>query len=116
MRVLFMFSLWLISRSVWADACIIHSQGQTLDVRICQHNRTIPPKLFRAGFCQPHLRGQKVKVAFAEQCPAGFFGSCRNATINGTLYQQDIYYYGVATDARFLKPACERQSHGNWFD
>ena len=29
-------------------------------------------------------------------------------------YKQDIHYYGVDSDARYLKPACERQSKGVW--
>jgi hypothetical protein len=29
-------------------------------------------------------------------------------------YRQDIHYYGVATDAAYLKPFCEGQNQGNW--
>lgn len=49
-------------------------------------------------------------------CPPGAFGVCRNAQSAGTQipYQQDIYYYGQPTDARFLKPACQQQSLGSW--
>ena len=97
-----------------AEACIVHSQGAQVDVKVCQQNRSIPANLFRGGFCAPQLQGQKVEVSFAEQCPSGAFGECRNARVGGTPYQQDIFYYGVETDARYLKPACEQQSKGVW--
>ncbi|WP_437879918.1 NADH:ubiquinone oxidoreductase [Pseudomonas sp. LRF_L74] len=103
-----------LSGQAWADACVIHSQGNQTDVKICQQNRSIPSSLFRKGFCQPRLKGQKVDVQFVQQCPSGAFGACRGARTGGTPYQQDIYYYGVASDARYLKPACERQSKGSW--
>lgn len=107
-------SLALFSSQVLAEACVIRSQGEQLDIKVCQQNRSIPPQLFRKGFCQPTLKGQTVEVAFVEQCPIGSFGACRNAKVAGTPYQQDIYYYGVASDARFLKPACQQQSQGTW--
>jgi len=44
----------------------------------------------------------------------GAFGVCRNATVGGTPYQQDVHYYGVASDATYLKPFCEKQSKGVW--
>ncbi|MBB3103133.1 NADH:ubiquinone oxidoreductase [Azomonas macrocytogenes] len=116
MRLSLVLLLLVLGDWALADACVVHSQGKELDVKVCQQNRSIPPNMFRSGFCQPRLKGQKVEVTFVEQCPVGFFGTCRNARINGTPYQQDIYYYGVASDARFLKPACERQSRGTWFD
>lgn len=97
-----------------AEACIVHSQGNHLDVKVCQQNRSIPAGLFHDGFCQPQLSGQKVEVSYAEQCPQGSFGTCRNAQVTGTPYQQDIHYYGVASDARILKPACEQQYKGVW--
>ncbi len=115
MRLLLAGLLLGLAGLVRAEACLIHSKGHQLDVRICQHNRTIPDNLFHKGFCRPHLPGQNVEVSFASQCPAGYFGACRGARVNGTTWQQDIYYYGVASDARYLKPACERQSHGQWF-
>jgi hypothetical protein len=99
---------------LWAQACIIHSEGQQTDVLICQHNRNIPQGLFKNGFCQPHLAGKKVEVKFAEQCPAGAFGACRAVQVSNTPYRQDIYYYGVATDARFLQPYCVQQNRGQW--
>ena len=34
----------------------------------------------------------------------------------GHAYQQDIHYYGIATDARYLKPACEQQYKGVWME
>ncbi|MBD9483229.1 NADH:ubiquinone oxidoreductase [Pseudomonas sp. PDM14] len=103
-----------LAGQAWGEACVVTAQGNQVDVKVCQQNRTIPPNLFRSGFCQPQLQGQKVDVIFAEQCPIGAFGECRNAKVVGTPYQQDIHYYGVATDARYLKPACEQQSKGVW--
>lgn len=98
---------------VRAEACIVQVESERMEIRLCQQNRSIPPNLFKTGFCKPKLAGQKTSVTFAEQCPTGAFGVCRNAHA-GMLYRQDIYYYGVATDARYLKPACEQQSKGVW--
>lgn len=96
-----------------AEACVVHSQGQGVTVQVCQDNRSIPATLFRSGFCQPKLKGQQVRVEFVDRCPGGAFGVCRGARA-GAAYRQDIHYYGVAGDARFLKPFCERQSGGQW--
>ena len=96
-----------------AEACIVHSQAKNLDVKVCQQNRSIPAKLFREGFCQPQLQGQKVEVAFAEvsdgrlRCLPRRQGTQR-------AYRQDIFYYGIATDARYLEPFCASQSQGRW--
>lgn len=116
MRVIATLLLLGLAGQAWAEACLVHSEGQELEVKLCQQNRTIPANLFRTGFCAPQLKGQKVEVRFVEQCPSGAFGECRNARVQGTPYQQDIHYYGVATDARYLKPACERQSKGVWME
>lgn len=97
-----------------AEGCLIHSKDDRVEVRICQQNRNIPDALFRTGFCQPELKGQQVEVRFVEQCPSGAFGICRNAQVSNMPYRQDIHYYGVASDARFLKPACEHNSAGEW--
>lgn len=101
---------------VLAEACIIQAQSERMEIRLCQQNRSIPPNLFRTGFCKPQLAGQMTSVSFVEQCPAGAFGVCRNAQAGGMPYQQDIHYYGVASDARYLKPACEQQSKGVWMN
>lgn len=114
MRVLVALTLLALSGQVLAEACVIRSQGQQLNVQLCQENRSIPSSLFRKGFCAPTLKDQKVEVSFAEQCPSGAFGECRGAKVEGTPYQQNIHYYGVASDARYLKPACEQQSKGEW--
>lgn len=114
MRCLTVLVLCLASSLAWGEACVIHSQAERLDVKVCQQNRSIPPNLFRSGFCQPQLKGQKVAVDFVEQCPMGSYGVCRNATVGGTPYQQDIHYYGVASDAVYLKAFCEKQSKGVW--
>ena len=114
MRLIGCLLLALTSNQALARACVVHSQAERLDVKVCQQNRNIPAGLFHNGFCQPQLAGQKVEVTYTEQCPIGAFGSCRNAKVAGTPYQQDIHYYGVASDARLLKPACEQQSKGVW--
>ncbi|CAE6965398.1 MULTISPECIES: hypothetical protein [Pseudomonas] len=97
-----------------AEACIVRSQAERLDVKVCQENRNIPSSLFHEGFCQPQLKGQKVEVEFVEQCPQGAYGVCQNALAGNDLYQQDIHYYGVASDALYLEPACTSQYRGKW--
>ncbi|MEE4464325.1 NADH:ubiquinone oxidoreductase [Azotobacter chroococcum] len=114
MRPLLLLLSLALSGQALADACTVHSRGERVEVRICQENRSIPAKLFREGFCQPQLAGQQVEVSFAEHCPQGSFGVCREVRVKGTPYRQDIHYYGVASDARYLKPACEGQSGGRW--
>jgi hypothetical protein len=114
MRVFLLLSLFTLSGLAWGEACVVHSQAERLDVKVCQQNRSIPPNLFRTGFCQPQLQGQKVEVEFVEQCPMGSFGVCRNSTVGGTPYKQDVHYYGVPSDATYLKPFCEQQSKGVW--
>ena len=114
MRACFVLLLLLISQNIFAQACIIESVDQRVQVKICQQNRSIPEQLFKTGFCQPQLKGQKTTVTFVEQGPIGAFGICRSAQAAGVPYQQDIHYYGVATDAQYLKPACEQQSKGVW--
>jgi len=83
-------------------------------VKVCQENRNIPNELFKSGFCRPELKEQTVDVAYLEHCPSGAFGVCSNAHVDGMPYRQDIHYYGVASDARFLKPFCESRSKGEW--
>ena len=114
MRAMLALLLLSLAGQAWAEACVVHAEGKQVEVKLCQQNRSIPANLFRTGFCAPQLQGQKVEVSFAEQCPAGAFGECRNAKVQGTPYQQDIHYYGIATDARYLKPACEQQYKGVW--
>jgi len=115
MRVIWLpLLLALTSGEALAQACVVHSQAQRLDVKVCQQNRNIPEKLFNDGFCQPKLAGQKVDVEFTKQCPAGAFGVCSNARVANMPYRQDIHYYGVATDATYSQPYCESQSQGTW--
>lgn len=102
------------SGHVWAQACMVHTQAERLDVKVCQENLSIPEQLFKDGFCQPQLTGQKVDISFIEQCPAGAFGVCSNAQVANMPYRENIHYYGVATDALYLKPFCEGQSKGQW--
>ena len=52
-----------------AQACIVHSQAERLDVKVCQQNRNIPEKLFADGFCQPNLAGQTVEVQYLDCLP-----------------------------------------------
>lgn len=114
MRAWLLPLLLLLSAEAMAEACIVHSQGDGLDVKLCQENRSIPRQLFRDGFCKPEMKGQNVEVSFVDNCPAGAFGVCRDAKVSNQLYRQDIHYYGVASDARYLKPFCEGQSQGKW--
>ncbi|MFF7707298.1 NADH:ubiquinone oxidoreductase [Pseudomonas sp. NPDC007930] len=114
MKGLSIIWLALFSTSCWAQACIVHSTADRLDVKVCQENRNIPNELFSNGFCQPTLKGQKVTVAYAEHCPTGAFGVCSNAHVDNMPYRQDIHYYGVASDQRFLQPFCEQKSQGVW--
>ncbi|MGE8065740.1 NADH:ubiquinone oxidoreductase [Pseudomonas sp. NPDC089569] len=106
--------LALTCSEAFAQACVVHSQAERLDVKVCQQNRSIPEKLFADSFCQPNLAGQQVEVQYIDQCPAGAFGVCSNAHVANMPYRQDIHYYGVATDAAYLKPFCETQSQGTW--
>ncbi|MNR01762.1 hypothetical protein D3C85_1175810 [compost metagenome] len=114
MRAWLLPALLLLSIEAHAEACVVQSQGEGLEVKLCQENRSIPSQLFREGFCQPQMQGQKVEVAFVDNCPADAFGVCRNAKVSNQPYRQDIHYYGVASDARYLKPFCEGQSQGKW--
>ena len=115
MRVLMIpLALLGLAGEALAKGCVIHSQDEHIEVRICQENRNIPTELFRTGFCQPQLKDQQVEVTFVEQCPSGAFGVCRNAQVSNMPYRQDIHYYGVASDARYLQPACEQTSQGVW--
>jgi hypothetical protein len=43
--------LALSSGEALAQACVVHSQAERLDVKVCQQNRNIPEKLFHDGFC-----------------------------------------------------------------
>jgi hypothetical protein len=109
--------LWAICGGVsqaWAEACVVQTHAERLDIKVCQQNRSIPATLFRDGFCQPQLKDQQVAVEFVAQCPSGAFGVCSNAQTQGTPYRQDVHYYGVASDATYLKPFCEQQSQGQW--
>jgi hypothetical protein len=93
---------------------MVHSQAERLDVKVCQENINIPPALFHDGFCKPQLKDQKTEVAYLRECPSGSFGQCSNAQVANMPYRQNIHYYGVASDAAFLKPFCEQQSKGIW--
>lgn len=114
MRCLGLLLLSCLAGDALGQACVVHSRSERVEVTVCQENRTIPDAMFRTGFCKPSLPGQSVEVEFVERCPAGAFGVCQNAQVSNMPYRQDIHYYGVATDARFLKPACEGASKGQW--
>lgn len=98
----------------WAQACVVHTKGEHVDVKVCQENLTIPERLFREGFCKPELKEQKTDVTYVEHCPAGAFGVCSDAHVDNMPYRQNIHYYGLASDGRFLKPFCELHSQGHW--
>ncbi|MFJ4144182.1 NADH:ubiquinone oxidoreductase [Pseudomonas sp. NPDC089734] len=106
--------LAMMSGKAWAEACLVHSQAERLDVKVCQENISIPPKMFHDSFCQPQLVDQKTEVTFSQECPAGAFGICSNAQVANMPYRENIHYYGVASDALYLKPFCEGQSKGKW--
>jgi hypothetical protein len=106
--------LAVTSSQAWAESCVVHSQGERLDVKVCQENLSIPPELFHDGFCKPQFKDQKIEVTYAQQCPSGSFGQCSNAQVANMPYRQNIHYYGVASDAAFLKPFCEQQSKSVW--
>ncbi len=115
MRSLFMLLVGVgLAGEALAEGCIVHSQDDRIEVKVCQQNRSIPAELFRTGFCQPDLKNQDVEVTFVDECPSGAFGICRNAQVSNMPYRQDIHYYGVASDARFLQPSCEQTSAGEW--
>src|SRR5690606_10495183 len=113
MRMFALFVLFALSATAWGEACVVHAKDERLAVKLCQQNRSVPSNLFREGFCEPQLAGPEVQVEFVESCPMGAYGICRDAQVSG-LYKQDIHYYGVATDAAYLKPYCERQNRGVW--
>lgn len=114
MRQILTFLLAALPLPALAEACVVHSQGQGVSVQVCQENVNLPKELFRTGFCQPKLKDQEVKVEFVEQCPSGAFGICQGAQAGNAAYRQNVHYYGVASDARYLQPFCEQQSKGKW--
>lgn len=114
MRLTLLLSLLLIASDLHAQACFIKSRDERVEVTLCQQNGNIPDELFRSGFCRPELPGQQVDVSFVEVCPPGAFGVCRDAQVSNLPYRQDIHYYGVAGDSKYLRPACERVSQGVW--
>jgi hypothetical protein len=106
--------LALCSGEVLAQACVVQSKSERVNVKVCEQNRNMPEKLFAEGFCQPNLPGQTVDVQYIDQCPAGAFGVCSNASVSNMPYRMDIHYYGKATDGAYLKPFCENHSQGTW--
>lgn len=113
MRSILLLTLTLLSGELQAQACVIEGHGERVDVKLCQQNGNIPEELFRSGFCRPELPGQRFEISFVEACPSGAFGICRNARVSNLPYRQDIHYYGIASDAKYLRPACE-QTEGQW--
>jgi hypothetical protein len=97
-----------------AESCVVHSQAERLDVKVCQENRNIPEKLFADGFCKPNWPGRRSKCNLRRTVPdAGAFGQCSNAQVANMPYRQNIHYYGVATDAAYLQPFCEAAKPGH---
>ena len=108
MRLMVMVLLLaLISGEALAQACVVHSQGERLDVKVCQQNREHPGQISRRWFLPPNYLGAESRDAVLDKCPAGAFGVCSNPQVANMPYRQDIHYYGVATDAAYLKPFCE---------
>lgn len=105
--------LTMLASELQAQGCVIHGHDERVEVKLCQQNGNIPQELFRSGFCRPELAGQRIEVRFVEACPPGAFGVCRNARVSNLPYRQDIHYYGIAGDAKYLRPACEA-SEGQW--
>lgn len=114
MRAFILLILFTLPSLTWAKACVITSKSENLSVTLCQQNRNIPEQMFKDGFCQPQLKGQEVSVKHMDLCPKESYGVCRNAKVGGVAYTYDIHYYGVASDAVFLKAACETQHQGTW--
>ena len=86
-----------------------HQVQRDLQVVVGAHDQGVAAEEF------DHPRGRRgAAVEFVEQCPIGAYGVCRNARVGGTPYQQDVHYYGVASDATYLKAYCEQQSKGVW--
>ena len=108
------FLVTMTPTAALAQACLVHSQAERLDVKVCQENISIPPDMFRESFCRPQLTGQKVATDYSEHCPTGAFGVCQNALVANMPYRENIHYYGIASDALYLKPFCEGQSQGTW--
>lgn len=71
---------WLPATAL-AEACIIKAESDRMEIRLCQQNRSIPPNLFRTGFCKPQLAGQKTTVTFAAQCPLAPLASVAMLTL-----------------------------------
>ncbi|TBV07486.1 NADH:ubiquinone oxidoreductase [Stutzerimonas kirkiae] len=114
MRLLTLILLLAASGQALAEACLIVPQEASANMSVCQQNRSIPPHIFRAGFCQPRINGRKATVSFTEQCPGGAIATCRNAQTPGTLYRQDILYYGSQHALAALRNTCERRNNGVW--
>ncbi len=81
---------------------------------ITTHVITGPLVPRQTSVAPPLGEGKKVDGTLLDHCLAGAFGVGGTAQVANMLYRQDIHYYGVATDAAYLKPYCESQSQGNW--
>lgn len=104
----------LFSCQALGAACVITSNDDQLDIRICQQNISIPPSLFSDSFCQPQIPERSFEVTFTEACPNGAYGICVGAKSPGVAYEQAIHYYSDAGDAPVLKAYCENISNGRW--
>lgn len=112
MRCLFLLLLLWPFTSVLAEACLVQSRDASATVQRCQQNRSIPPALFRSGFCSHQPEGSRVEVHMAEQCPSDFWGVCRNSRVGRTPYRQDIFHYGRLSQ-HTAQRSCE-QNDGIW--
>ncbi|SDU33678.1 hypothetical protein [Halopseudomonas salegens] len=104
----------LANNPAFAGACLIESDDDQLPIRLCQQNMTIPDNLFHDSFCQPQIPERSFSITEVESCPAGAYGVCVGARTEGVGYQQSIYYYSDADDAKYLQVYCEDVSDGEW--
>ncbi len=105
--------LLLASSQALAEACIVHSQSDRLDVKVCQATAAFPPSCSATASASRDA-GPEGGGELCRAVPEGAFGVCRNSQVSNIAYRQDLYYYGVASDARYLKPFCEGQGKGTW--
>ncbi|TWH64280.1 hypothetical protein LX59_02687 [Azomonas agilis] len=101
-----------VCTQVQAEACAVYSAKAEEPLIRCQQNRSIPPHLFRSGFCVAQPEGHHVNSKLMAQCPLGFQAACRNAQVGNTTYRQDVFYYANQIPAH-VQQDCKRR-RGVW--
>lgn len=101
-----------VCAQVQAEACAVYSAKAEDTLIRCQQNRSIPPNLFRSGFCSAQPEGRRVQSQMLAQCPLGFKAVCRNTQVGNTSYRQDVFYYAEHIPAH-LQRDCKRR-RGVW--